>query len=205
MNLEVKWVIGFLFMFMHDLYKEIGEFDESLWPCSGEEIDFAYRARAAGHKVGIVQDVYVHHEGSVTFKAIDEDYDAIVKRNNEHLEEKWGKDFWTQTLPVTDGEGGLRLNVGCGPGLFRKKGYINIDKSDRVEPDIVADVLDLPYDPGTVDEIYAGHLLEHFPYIDGVKALQAVHACFELGGDTSHQAQGSEAPGSHDAALPTGS
>jgi aspartate kinase len=40
---------------------------------------------------------------------------------------------------------------------------------------------------------------------DGVKALQAVHACFELGGDTSHQAQGSEAPGSHDAALPTGS
>ena len=39
---------------------------------------------------------------------------------------------------------------------------------------------------------------------DGVKALQAVHACFALGGEAHHQAEGSEAATSHDAALPAG-
>jgi aspartate kinase len=32
------------------------------------------------------------------------------------------------------------------------------------------------------------------PEADGVGALRAVHAAFGLGGDTRHQAQGSEAP-----------
>jgi aspartate kinase len=32
------------------------------------------------------------------------------------------------------------------------------------------------------------------PEADGVKALQAVHAAFGLGGAVQHQAQGTEAP-----------
>jgi GT2 family glycosyltransferase/predicted SAM-dependent methyltransferase len=183
MNLEVNWVIGFLFMFRRSLYDEIGGFDESLWPCSGEEIDFAFRAREKGHTVGIMQDVYVHHEGSVTFRSMDEDYNAIVDRNNAHLAEKWGKDFWSrQLLPLTDGKG-LRLNVGCGP--FKLNGFINIDKSKLVECDLRADVLDLPYEAGTVDEIYAGHILEHFNFIDGMKALYYWYSLLKEGGTIS--------------------
>ncbi len=182
-ELEVNWIIGFLFMFKRSLYDEIGPFDESLWPCSGEEIDFAFRARAKGHKVGIMQDIYVHHEGSITFKALDEDYNKIVERNNAHLAEKWGKNFWErQLLPITNGNG-LRLNLGCGP--FSMKGFINIDKSDLIKSDIKADVLDLPYDPGTVDEIYAGHILEHFTFIDGMKALYYWYSLLKKGGTIS--------------------
>ena len=179
-ELEVNWIIGFLFMFRRSLYDEVGGFDESLWPCSGEEIDFALRARARGHRVGIMQDVYVHHEGSITFKSMDEDYSAIVDRNNAHLADKWGKDFWEkQLLPLTDGNG-LRLNLGC--GQFQLKGFVNIDKSNFIKCDLKADIMDLPYDPGTVDEIYAGHLLEHFPFIDGMKALYYWYSLLKKGG-----------------------
>ena len=180
MHLDVNWIIGFCFMFKKSLYDEIGEFDESLWPCSGEEIDFCYRAKEKGYKVGIIQDVYLHHEGSVTFRDIDEDYNAIVKRNDEHLGENWGSDFWSRQLPPLTNGKGLRLNLGC--GAFKLEGFINIDKSDMNNPDIKADVFSLPYDPGTVDEIYAGHLLEHFYAIDGVKALHYWYSLLKEGG-----------------------
>jgi len=97
---EVNWVIGFCMMFKKSLYDELGEFDESLWPCSGEEIDFCLRARQAGHKVGIAHDVYVHHEGSKTFKDMENtgqlDYQEICKRNDAHLTDKWGEGIWNR-------------------------------------------------------------------------------------------------------------
>ena len=95
---EVNFVIGFCMAFKKALFDEIGEFDESLWPCSGEEIDFCFRARQAGHKVIINHGVYVHHEGSQTFKEMERDgmvvYSDICKRNDEHLAKRWGYDFW---------------------------------------------------------------------------------------------------------------
>lgn len=182
MTLEVNFIIGFLMMFRRSLYDEIGIFDESIWPSSGEEIDFAFRAREKGKKIGFLKDVYVHHEGSKTFEKMNakEPYIDIIRRSNAHLAEKWGEDFWDrQLLPLTDGTG-LRLNVGC--GNFKKKGFINIDKSDLVKPDILCDVFDMPFDPGTVDEIYAGHIYEHFDYIDGIKALHYWHSLLKPGG-----------------------
>lgn len=100
---EVNFVIGFCMAFPKDLFDELGPFDESLWPCSGEEIDFCLRAREAGHRVGIALDVYVHHEGSKTFKAMDVDYEAICKRNDEHLAKKWGSGFWQQQSVGAEG------------------------------------------------------------------------------------------------------
>lgn len=134
---EVNWVIGFCMAFRKELYNELGEFDESLWPCSGEEIDFCLRARQAGHKVGIAHDVYVHHEGSKTFNEMEKsgqlNYQETCKRNDEHLAAKWGDDFWQQQAAgekhhtVTWGEysyadGGLDVsfieNAGLSIGKF---------------------------------------------------------------------------------------
>jgi GT2 family glycosyltransferase len=96
----VNWIIGFCMAFKKSLYNEIGPFDESLWPCSGEEIDFCLNARAAGYTVGIAHDTYVHHEGSKTFDDLemsgDLNYQNICNRNHKHLAEKWGKDFWDE-------------------------------------------------------------------------------------------------------------
>lgn len=104
---EVNFIIGFCMAFKRSLYyDEIGEFDESLWPCSGEEIDFCLRARRAGHRVGIANDVYVHHYGSRTFAAMQDagqlDYNETCKINDAHLAEKWGKDFWMKQSLDTD-------------------------------------------------------------------------------------------------------
>jgi len=96
---EVNWVIGFCMAFKKSLWDEIGPFDESLWPCSGEELDFCLRARAAGHRTGIAWDVYVHHIGSQTFldleKAGTVKYSEICARNERHVMDRWGV-FWNK-------------------------------------------------------------------------------------------------------------
>ncbi|MHB8972922.1 MAG: class I SAM-dependent methyltransferase [Pirellulaceae bacterium] len=56
---------------------------------------------------------------------------------------------------------GLRLNLGC--GHVPLDGYINIDRRGVPGVDIVAEVDELPFTPGEVDEIFSAHLLEHFP------------------------------------------
>ena len=103
--LEVRWVIGFCMAFPRSLFDEIGPFDESIWPCCGEEIDFCLRAGEAGHRVGIAFDCYVHHEGSVTFKEMNSEhpYSEIIERNNKHLEKRWGKGFGVQLLDDNKG------------------------------------------------------------------------------------------------------
>jgi len=185
---EVNWVIGIGMTFKKSLYDELGPFDESLWPCSGEEIDFCLRARAAGHKVGIAGDVYVHHEGSMTFKAMVAagaiDYQEVVARNEKHLAEKWGGDIWQNQAingPKQVGVGpGLRLNLGC--GQYKLKGFVNIDQFANVDPDLVADATGLPYDPDTVDEIYCGHMLEHLTWDEGQNALKHWLSILKPGG-----------------------
>jgi GT2 family glycosyltransferase len=101
-SVEVGWIIGFCMAFRKSLWEEIGPFDESLWPCSGEEIDFCLRAQAAGHKIGIARDVYVHHFGSQTFHDMQSagqiQYNQIVERNNRHLAEKWGEKWIQQAV-----------------------------------------------------------------------------------------------------------
>jgi len=167
---EVNFVIGFCMAFKKSLFDEIGPFDESLWPCSGEEIDFCLKARSAGHRVGIAHDVYVHHEGSQTFKQMDVDYEAICKRNDAHLAERWGNSWGWDKQAVKPTCDGIRLNMGCGP--FPMEGFINIDQFPEVNPDLLCDVTALPFEPGTVSEIYAGHILEHFRFDEGQKVLR---------------------------------
>lgn len=106
---EVNFVIGFCMAFKKQLFDEIGEFDESLWPCSGEEIDWCFRVREKEYHIGIVAGCYVHHEGSQTFKEmgyVDQKYNELCARNDKHLESKWGKDFW-QRQPIIIQEGEL--------------------------------------------------------------------------------------------------
>ena len=178
---DVNWVIGIVMMFKRSLYDELGSFDESLWPCCGEEIDFCFRARAAGYKVGIANDVYVHHEGSKTFNELAAagviDYKEICKRNDAHLAEKWGADFWERQIIVDDS---IRLNLGC--GRYPLPGFINVDQFANVNPDLVCNALDLPYAPGSVDAIYCGHLLEHLTLKEGRQALAYWRGLLKPGG-----------------------
>jgi hypothetical protein len=55
----------------------------------------------------------------------------------------------------------LRLNLGC--GHIPLEGFLNVDARPLDGVDVVAEVGDLPFDPGTVAHIHSMHLLEHFP------------------------------------------
>ena len=181
---EVNFVIGFCMAFKKSLYDELGDFDESLWPCSGEEIDFCFRTREAGRKIGIVLGCYVHHEGSQTFKDMEDagqvEYESLCRRNDAHLAKKWGADFWTKQVVEFEPGDNIRLNLGC--GRFKMAGFVNVDQYESVNPDLLCDATALPYKIGTVDEIYCGHMLEHMDYHEGQAALKYWHCLLKSGG-----------------------
>jgi len=55
----------------------------------------------------------------------------------------------------------LRLNIGA--GHIPLENYVNVDMRELPGIDVIAMVDDLPFEPGTVDEIFSSHTLEHFP------------------------------------------
>lgn len=62
-------------------------------------------------------------------------------------------------------ENEIKLNLGCGNDI--KKDYINIDKYNNTgRVDLKADIGVLPFDDGTVDEIFTSHVFEHISIND---------------------------------------
>jgi len=54
----------------------------------------------------------------------------------------------------------MKLHLGCGDR--RINDFINIDIQNSPAVDVVADIMDLPYEENTVDVIYSCCMLEHF-------------------------------------------
>jgi SAM-dependent methyltransferase len=61
-------------------------------------------------------------------------------------------------------EGPFRLNLGC--GHLALEGYVNVDMRPLPGVDVVARLDDIPFEVGTVDEIFSAHVLEHFTLVD---------------------------------------
>lgn len=64
-------------------------------------------------------------------------------------------------------ESGVRLHLGCGERYL--EGYVNIDFPPESQPlmntskaDMYADLTELRYEPGAVDEVRLHHVFEHF-------------------------------------------
>jgi SAM-dependent methyltransferase len=55
----------------------------------------------------------------------------------------------------------LRLNLGS--GHVPREGFVNVDSRELEGVDVVSDVRALPFERGSVAEIYSAHLVEHFP------------------------------------------
>ena len=177
---EVNFAVVSMFI-KKSIFDDIGYLDESLWPCCGEDLDFCFRAKEAGYRIGIARDVYVHHEMSQTFKAMQDagltDYNEVVDQNNKHLAKKWGDDFWYKQSVFYDS---IRLNLGC--GRYPLSGFVNVDQFANVNPDLVCNTLSLPYPPNSIDEIYCGHMLEHLTYEEGRRALAYWRGLLKPGG-----------------------
>jgi predicted SAM-dependent methyltransferase len=73
-------------------------------------------------------------------------------------------------LAAWEAGAGRRLNIGAGDWSLR--GYTNLDAMPFDEIDIVATVPPIPYPDASLDEIYMGHVLEHFDYDAGQTLLK---------------------------------
>lgn len=63
-------------------------------------------------------------------------------------------------LEKVNGQSRKRLNLGC--GHIPLDDFINVDSRELPGVDLIASVTALPFDPNTVGELYASHLIEHF-------------------------------------------
>jgi len=66
-----------------------------------------------------------------------------------------------EKIVAAQANGALRLNLGC--GHITLSDYVNVDMRDLPGVDVVAEVGNLPFERGSVDEIFSAHLVEHFP------------------------------------------
>jgi len=74
-----------------------------------------------------------------------------------------------------------KLNLGC--GLDYKQGWINIDAVAEVHPDLIHDLNQpLPFENGSVDEILAQDILEHFTKEDLESVVGEISRVLSTGG-----------------------
>lgn len=74
----------------------------------------------------------------------------------------------------------LKLNIGC--GAKRIEGEVGVDAYPTEAADVIAEMTDLPYDPGTVDQVRLEHVLEHLPYRKVPTALAEMRRVLKPGG-----------------------
>lgn len=63
----------------------------------------------------------------------------------------------------------LRVNMGCGHVLL--DGYLNIDRRALPGVDVVAELDNMPFQQGEIDEIFSAHVIEHFPQEQLIRQL----------------------------------
>jgi GT2 family glycosyltransferase len=92
-------VVGFCLCIDRKVIDEIGGFDPRYGLGNFEDDDLAVRIRAAGWGIFVCDDVFIHHFGSVSFKANALDHRAHMERNWQAFCEKWGLPPAPMTTP----------------------------------------------------------------------------------------------------------
>ncbi|MCF6270661.1 MAG: hypothetical protein L3J41_13185, partial [Melioribacteraceae bacterium] len=76
-----------------EVIDKIGGLDERYSPGNFEDDDFCLRVQKAGYKTVIATDVFIHHFGSISFKADGEsEYAKRLEINKQKFIDKWGAD-----------------------------------------------------------------------------------------------------------------
>jgi GT2 family glycosyltransferase len=72
-----------------EVFDKIGLLDEQFSPGNFEDDDFCLRAIEAGFRLGIAEDVFIYHIGSVTHETLNIDFKKLMARNLAKFQEKW--------------------------------------------------------------------------------------------------------------------
>ena len=80
----------FCVMFPRKLTDEIGLLDEHYGIGMFEDDDYSIAAQRAGYENLLLEDVFIHHFGSVSFKKLENaEYRKIFDANRSYFENKW--------------------------------------------------------------------------------------------------------------------
>lgn len=76
----------------------------------------------------------------------------------------------------------VKINIGCGEK--KVAGYVNIDVRDGVGADVIIDLEKIPYplDGGSIEEILANDVIEHFSYRTVEDVVREWHRVLKSGG-----------------------
>lgn len=75
----------------------------------------------------------------------------------------------------------LRLDLGCGPN--KRAGFTGVDRIKFPGVDVVADLkITWPWPSGSVEEIHASHVIEHFDAIERVHVYNEMFRVLKVGG-----------------------
>jgi glycosyltransferase involved in cell wall biosynthesis len=88
--LEVGRLSGFCVLLTRRALEAVGRLDERFGLGFFDDDDLALRARQAGYKLVVAEDVFVHHHGSRTFAALGVDCARQLENNLGLFRAKWG-------------------------------------------------------------------------------------------------------------------
>ncbi len=89
---EAEMVALFCAAIRREVLDRVGPLDERFGIGMFEDDDLCRRVRAAGYRVGIARDVYVHHWGQASFRRLTgREYLALYRKNEALYREKWGE------------------------------------------------------------------------------------------------------------------
>ncbi|PQV64983.1 Glycosyltransferase, GT2 family [Abditibacterium utsteinense] len=91
---EIQCAISAAWLMRHALVEEIGALDEAFSPVQYEDLDFCYRARAAGFSVWSVPNTEVFHfEHTTTAGSSDINFAYVTTKNGVLFKKRWGAAF----------------------------------------------------------------------------------------------------------------
>lgn len=82
-------LVFFCVAIKREVIKKIGLLDDIFSPGNFEDDDYCLRAIEAGFKVGIANDVLIYHIGSATHKALNVNFQNLMKNNEAIFKKKW--------------------------------------------------------------------------------------------------------------------
>lgn len=94
-GIETKLLIGFFLMVPKKVWDAVGEFDPGFM-LGCDDLDYSMRLREAGYKLIIAPDVFVFHEGHVSFREEGDPALELNRQSETHLRLKLRDKFGTK-------------------------------------------------------------------------------------------------------------
>jgi GT2 family glycosyltransferase len=87
---EVPFLIFFCVLIKREVISALGPLDESFGLGGCDDIDYSFRAAAAGYCCALDRSVFIHHACSRTYKANGMDYNRLLLEAQARFKKKWG-------------------------------------------------------------------------------------------------------------------